>query len=140
MSDGKRCKCITNRWRTLECIVMHSKCVEMHSNANFVKPVFPKDGHILKRLPNMTIPSRDAVFIQEPIFSTIFYWHKLTFCSRVSVWVCWIVYFCSCLSSCELLLKLFSLLVRTNKRWKLINSFSQNQNLKLLKLTAWSLI
>ena len=45
MSDGKRCKCITNRWRTLECIVMHSKCVEMHSNANFVKPVFPKDGH-----------------------------------------------------------------------------------------------
>ena len=45
MSDGKRCKCITNHWRTLECIVMHSKCVEMHSNANFVKPVFPKDGH-----------------------------------------------------------------------------------------------
>ena len=45
MSDGKRCKCITNHWRTLECIVMHSKCIEMHSNANFVTPVFPKDGH-----------------------------------------------------------------------------------------------
>ena len=44
--DAKRCKCITNHLRTLECIVTHSKCVEMHSHANFVKPVFPKDGHI----------------------------------------------------------------------------------------------
>ena len=25
---------------------MHSKCVEMHSNANFIKPGFPKEGHI----------------------------------------------------------------------------------------------
>ena len=24
---------------------MHSKCVEMHSNANFIKPGFPKEGH-----------------------------------------------------------------------------------------------
>ena len=28
---------------------MHSKCVEMHSNANFIKPGFPKEGHIFKR-------------------------------------------------------------------------------------------
>ena len=54
-SDGKHCKCITNHWRTLECIVMHSKCVEMHSNTNLVKPGFPKDSHIysvLKRNKN----------------------------------------------------------------------------------------
>ena len=27
MSDGKRCKCITNRWRTLECIQNALKCI-----------------------------------------------------------------------------------------------------------------
>ena len=34
---------VSERWNAR--IVMHSKCVEMHSNANFVQPVFPKDGH-----------------------------------------------------------------------------------------------
>ena len=44
--DEKRCKWVTNHWRTLEYIVMHSKYVEMHSNANFIKPGFSKEGQI----------------------------------------------------------------------------------------------
>ena len=42
MSDGKRCKCITNRWRTLECIVMHSKCVKIILTQISLSPFFPK--------------------------------------------------------------------------------------------------
>ena len=35
---------------------MHSKCVEMHSNTNFVRPVFPKEGHICSI--DLTFPKR----------------------------------------------------------------------------------
>lgn len=40
--EGKRCKCVENHWNLFQCIVTHSKCVEMLFNANFVKPGFPK--------------------------------------------------------------------------------------------------
>ena len=40
--EGKRCKCVENHWNPFQCIVTHSKCVEMLFNANFVKPGFPK--------------------------------------------------------------------------------------------------
>ena len=48
---------------------MHSKCVEMHSNANFVKPVFPKDGHISINLTGMKNKSM-ARSLQMLLFHT----------------------------------------------------------------------
>ena len=40
--EGKRCKCVENHWNPFQCIVTHSKCVEMVFNANFIKLGFPK--------------------------------------------------------------------------------------------------